>query len=200
MPDLSELIEFNPVGESKSKKQIILCETKRDVKNYIYSLKYRYNGKNKYLPNYVISKDGEIYEIIKPLFYSKFMNNSKIDKNAIIICLENLGWLEKNPLENTYLNWIGDIYKEEVFEKRWRDKFYWHPYNNEKQIINLSKLIKTLCKDYDIPLVCTESNVFLNDAKQFKGVISKSSFDVRYKDLNPSFDFKLLEKLLKNDK
>ena len=198
MPDLSELIEFKPVGESKTKKQIILCETKRSFRNYIYSLKYRYNGKNSYLPNYVISREGEVFEVIKPIFYSKYMNNDKIDKNSIIISLENLGWLEKKPLESSYLNWIGDIYKEEVFEKRWRDKFYWHPYNKEVQIKSLSELLKKLCKEYDIPLKCTETNVYLNDAQYFKGIISKSSFDIKYKDLNPSFDFKLLEKILKN--
>lgn len=199
MPDLSELIEFNPVGESKTKKQIILCETKRSFRNYLYSLKYRYNGKNQYLPNYVISREGEVFEVIKPLFYSKYMNNNKIDKNSIIICLENLGWLEKKPLETSYLNWIGDIYKEEAFEKRWRDKIYWHPYNKEEQIKSLSELLKKLCKDHDIPLNCAETNVYLSEAQYFKGIISKSSFDLKYKDLNPSFNFKLLEKFLKND-
>jgi hypothetical protein len=36
--------------------------------------------------------------------------------------------------------------------------------------------------------------------ENFKGVVSKSSFNMKNKDLNPSFNFKLLEKLLKNDK
>jgi hypothetical protein len=123
MVDLSELIEFKPVGESKSKRQIILCETKRDHINYINSLKYRYNGKNKFLPNYVISRDGDVYQILKPNAHSNFMDDTKINKNSIIIVLENLGWFEKNAIENTYLNWIGDIYKKEVFEKKWRDKY-----------------------------------------------------------------------------
>lgn len=200
MVDLSGSIEFNSIGTSNSKKQIILCETKRTFKNYIYSLKYRYNGKNQYLPNYVISREGEIYEIMKPLNYSKFMNNKNIDQNSIIICLENLGWLEKNPLENTYVNWIGDIYKKEVFEKRWRDKIYWHPYNKKEQIQKLSNLLIELCENYNIPKNCTETNIIQIGIENFKGVVSKSSFDIKNKDLNPSFDFKLLEKLLKNDK
>lgn len=200
MADLSESIEFKPIGDSDVKKQIILCETKRSVKNYIYSLKYRYNSNNKFLPNYVISRNGEIYEIMKPLNYSNFMNNKNIDQNSIIICLENLGWLEKNPLENTYVNWIGDIYKEEVFEKRWRDKIYWQPYDNKKQIENLVSLLIELCEKCNIPKICTETNVIQMGIENFKGVVSKSSFSMKNKDLNPSFNFKLLEKLLKNDK
>lgn len=199
MVDLSESTDFKPIGVSKSKKQIILCETKRTVKNYLYSLKYRYNGKNCYLPNFVISRDGEIYQILKPLGYSKFMNDENIDQNSIIICLENLGWLQKKPIDNTYINWIGDIYKKDAVEKRWRERIYWHPYNETKQIESLVQLLKVLCKDYHIPLKCAESNIFLKEAQQFKGIISKSSFNLSYKDLNPSFDFKLLQKLLKND-
>jgi hypothetical protein len=198
MPVQSESIEFKHIGESKNKNQIILCETKRNFRNYVYSLRYRYNGKNPYLPNYVISREGEIIEIIKPNFYSKFMNNEKIDKNSIIVCLENYGWLEKKPIEELYLNWIGDIYKEEVFEKRWRDKKFWHPYNKQEQINSLVNLLFSLCEDFNIPLKCAESNVFDFDAHKIKGILSKSSFDLNYKDLNPSFDFKLLQKQLKN--
>jgi len=51
-----ELTDFNPVGVNDKKTQIILTDTKRGVKNYIQSLRYRYNKKNPYIPNYVISK------------------------------------------------------------------------------------------------------------------------------------------------
>jgi len=193
----SESIEFNSLGKSNTKKQIILCETKRSARNYIYSLKYRYNGKNPYLPNYVISRDGEIYQIIKPNEYSKFMDDEKINKNSIIICLENLGWLEKNPLQDEYINWIGDIYKEEVFEKRWRDKSYWQPYNKEEQIKSLVLLLKELCDEFNIPKICVDTNVKQTGVESFRGIVSKSSFEFIHKDLNPSFDFKQLQKLLK---
>jgi hypothetical protein len=198
--DLSESIEFKPIGESKNKKQIILCETKRDYKNYIESLKSRYNGKNPYLPNYVINRDGKVYKIMEPKKYSMFMNTTVINKNAIIICLENFGWLEKKPIENIYLNWIGDIYKKEVFEKKWRDRVFWQPYNKQEQIESLVNLLKELCKDFEIPKVCPETNVILTNVENFKGIVSKSSFGFDFKDLNPSFDFKLLQKLLNDDK
>jgi hypothetical protein len=198
MVDLSELIEFRTAGTSEKKTQIILTETKRSVKNYINSLKYRYNGKNPYIPNYVISRDGEIYKIMEPLDYSKYMNNEGVDKKSIIICLENFGWLEKKPLDTVYLNWIGDIYKKEAFKKRWREKTYWHPHDEEKQTKSLVDLLKTLCENCKIPKLCTESNVKYDGIQNFEGIVSKSSYDFKSKDLNPSFDFKLLKKLLKN--
>jgi hypothetical protein len=199
MVDLSESTEFKPLGESKNKKQIILCETKRDYKNYIMSLKSRYNGKNPYLPNYVIGRDGEVYKIMNPSKYSMFLNNTNLDKNSIIICLENFGWLEKKPIENAYLNWIGDIYKKKVFERKWRDRNFWQPYDNNKQIESLVDLLKKLCEEFEIPKVCPETNVVLVNAEKFRGIVSRSSFNVDFKDVNPSFDFKRLQKLLSDD-
>ena len=74
-----------------------------------------------------------------------------INQQSIIISLENLGWLEKEPLKNYHINWIGDIYKEKVFEKKWREKFFWDPYT-KKQIDCLVFLCKKLCKSYNINL------------------------------------------------
>ena len=95
MVDLSELTDFNFQGENFKKNQIILVETKRNFKDYIKSLKYRYNKKNPYLPNYLINKEGEIFLIMKPEKFSKFMMSEDIDSNSIIISLENFGWLKK---------------------------------------------------------------------------------------------------------
>ena len=134
--NLYVLTDFSPIGTSDKKTRIILTETKRDYRNYIRSLKYRYNKKNPYLPNYVITKEGGIYNIMPPDNYSNYMDDEEINKTSIIISLENLGWLKKNALSDTYVNWIGDIYKGKVFEKKWRDYFFWEPYN-EEQIIAL---------------------------------------------------------------
>lgn len=199
MVNLSESIEFNIKGTNQNKKQIILTDTRRPYNLYINSLKYRYNKKNPYIPNFVISKAGEIFEIMKPENYSSFMNDIDVDKNSIIISLENLGWMRKNHLNNYYVNWVGDIYKEEVFEKKWRDQLYWDKYTNE-QYENLVKLITMLNNNFKIGFDCYGSNVRYDEIKNFKGIVSKSNFDFIYKDVNPSFDFKLLKKLLKNDK
>lgn len=199
MVDLSESIEFNVLGSNQNKKQIIITETKRDYKKYINSLKYRYNKKNPYLPNYVVNKSGEVFQIMKPENFSGFMGDLEIDKNSIVVALENNGWLKKNALNNTYTNWVGDIYKEEVFEKKWREQFYWDKYQ-KKQIDVLTKLLINLCKKFEIPKNCVETNVKQEGVEKFNGIVSKSNFDFIHKDVNPSFDFKLLKKKLENDK
>jgi len=196
--NLYVLTDFSPIGTSDKKTRIILTETKRDYRNYIRSLKYRYNKKNPYLPNYVITKEGGIYNIMPPDNYSNYMDDEEINKTSIIISLENLGWLKKNTLSDTYVNWIGDIYKGKVFEKKWRDYFFWDPYN-EEQIIALSKLIIELCVKFKIPKKTLGINVKYDGVENFKGVVTKSNFDFIYKDTNPSFDFKLLNELLEND-
>jgi hypothetical protein len=198
MVDLSESIEFNFKGVNEKKRQIILTDTKRPYNYYINSLKYRYNKKNPYLPNYVINKSGETYQIMKPENYSLYMNDIDIDKNSIIVSLENLGWLNKNHLDNYYVNWIGDIYKEEVFEKKWRDRLYWDTYT-KIQIQSLVNLIGEIDKKFKLGFDCIGTNVRYDEVKNFKGIVSRSNFDFIYKDVNPSFDFKLLKKLLKND-
>jgi N-acetyl-anhydromuramyl-L-alanine amidase AmpD len=190
-----KLTGFEPLGFNEKKKQIILCDTKRDYRNYINSLKYRYNGKNPYLPNFVIDKTGKVYSIIPPNSFSNFMQDKKIDKKSIIIVLENNGWLKKNPLDNTFINWVGDIYKKDVFEKKWREQFFWEPYT-KKQLIGLSNLIKEMCEKFDIPKESLGHNVISDEASNFNGVVSKSNYDFSHKDVNPSFDFKLLKELL----
>ena len=196
--NLYVLTDFSPIGTSDKKTRIILTETKRDYRNYIRSLKYRYNKKNPYLPNYVITKEGGIYNIMPPDNYSNYMDDEEINKTSIIISLENLGWLKKNALSDTHVNWIGDIYKGKVFEKKWRDYFFWEPYN-EEQIIALSKLIIELCDKFNIPKKTLGNNVKYDGVENFKGVVTKSNFDFIYKDTNPSFDFKLLNELIEND-
>lgn len=198
MGNLYELAEFKEKGVNNKKKQIILTDTKRDYKNYINSLRYRYNKENPYLPNYLITKDGDIYRILEPEKYSDFMNDENIDKNSIVIAIENNGWLKKNPLDNTYVNWIGDIYKKEVYEKKWRDYFFWEPYS-EDQMKTLSKLVIDICIKFKIPKECLGHNVKMDGVEFYKGVVSKSNFDFIYKDVNPSFNFKHFKELLEHD-
>jgi N-acetyl-anhydromuramyl-L-alanine amidase AmpD len=196
--EIYELTDFNPKGTNRVKKQIILTETGRSYKNYINSLKYRYNKKNPYLPHFVITKKGEVYKILKENEYSSFMYDNEVNKKSIIISLENYGWLKKIPIEEKYINWIGDIYNKKVFEKNWRGQNFWDEYEN-KQIEVLSDLIKKLCNDLNIPKECLGHNVKYDGVEHFSGIVSRSNYEFEYKDINPSFNFKLLKKLLEND-
>jgi hypothetical protein len=199
MKNIDKTFDFTSVGTNNKKTQIILTETKREYKKYIQSLRYRYNEKNPYLPNYVISKSGEVIKIIDPKEYSCYMENETIDKNSIIISLENFGWLKKNPLEETYSNWIGDITKNKVLKKKWREYYYWDIYSS-KQIKSLVNLVIDLCQEFNIPKECIGNNVKQDNVENFKGIVSRSNFNFYNKDVNPSFDFKLFKQQLNYDK
>ena len=135
--------DFKPSGKQKKKRQIILTHTSRNVENYLASLRYRHNGKYKKIPNYVITKDGKILQLLDNIEHSEYFTDININRNSVIICLENLGWLEKQPLENNYVNWIGDIYKGKAFERKWRDYFFWEPYtsNQTEALVMICKMI-----------------------------------------------------------
>lgn len=110
--------KFKGVGKGRFKKQIVICHTAREVNEYLTSLEFRYNGKYDKIPNYLIKQDGEVLELLSSSYYSRFFSDESINKNSIIISLENLGWLDKKPLSNEYINWKGSIYKEVPYEKK----------------------------------------------------------------------------------
>ena len=193
--EISKLIDYKDLSQNDKKNQIILADTKRPYKNYIQSLINRYNKNNPYLPNYVVNKNGEIFMVSEPNKYSKYMGDESLDKNSIVIVLENLTWLKKIPIEQHHLNWIGDIYKEKVFEKKWREQFFWDSYS-QKQIESLVLLTHVLCDDFNIKKQTTGTNVKIPGVENFNGITTKSNHISNCKDINPSFDFKKFEKLL----
>ena len=186
---------FKPLGKQKKKNQIILTHTGRNVENYLASLLYRCNGKFDRIPNYVIKKNGDILQLLDNIEHTNYFNEPNINRNGIIISLDNLGWLEKQPLENYYVNWIGDIYNGIPYERKWRDYFFWDKYTNN-QYESLTTLIKILMSEMKIPKEISGHNTKINGIEMFKGVVSKSNFDVNSTDVNPSFDFDKLRNML----
>jgi N-acetyl-anhydromuramyl-L-alanine amidase AmpD len=157
-------------------------------------LKYRFNGVYEKVPHYLISKDG----VVKKLFESKYSSNyfgvKKIDNRTIVICLENHGWLKKHHLTGKFMNWVGDIYFNKPFEKRWRGYGFWDVYT-EEQYVALSKLIKKLCEEHNIPVEFVGHNTKVTGVENFEGITSKSNYSDLYTDVSPSFDFKKIKKL-----
>lgn len=187
--------DFKSEGTYKKKKQIILCHTSREVEEYLTSLKFRYNGKYSKIPHYIITKKGEILNTLQNSKYSKIFEDEKTNQSSIIISLENLGWLERKPLSSDYITWNRSIYKGEVFEKKWRDYFFWDFYP-EEQMDGLAKICNEICETLEIPKSCSGHNTKIEGIKNFEGIVSRSNFDTRFTDLSPSFDFtKLLKKL-----
>jgi hypothetical protein len=198
MVDIIKYGNFKGFGKPKKKRQIILCHTSREVGEYLTSLKFRCNGKYKKIPNYVISQEGVIYELLNPKYSLEFFSENSMKTSGISIVLENLGWLNKKPLSSFYLNWFGNIYKQEVYEKKWRDYNFWQPYTNE-QIIKTAQLCKMLCKDLEIPNKFVGHNVKVDGIELFQGVTTRSNYHQRYTDVSPAFDFDTFKKELENE-
>ena len=198
MLDIQKYGNFKPNGKQKKKKQIILCHTSREVGEYLSSLNFRYNGKFDKIPNYVITKEGNILQLLPNTAHTNYFIEENINRNSIIICLENLGWLEKKPLTNYYINWKGSIYNGEVYEKKWRDFFFWQPYT-QLQIKTTAELCNQILEKFQINKRCIDHNTKIDKAESFQGIVSRSNFNSNYTDLNPSFNFEAFRKFFENE-
>ena len=184
--------------KEKEKKQILLTHTSRNLIDYMVSLKYRYGGKPPKLPHYLIGRDGKIIKLLDNLYNSNFSNNDRVNSKSIVISLENLGWLEKVPLKNYHINWIGNIYNGEIVNKKWRDYFYWQPYT-DIQMNKTVELCKNLSKELNIELNFIGHNTKVKGCESFLGILTRSNFDEFSTDLSPAFNFEEFNKLLKNE-
>jgi N-acetyl-anhydromuramyl-L-alanine amidase AmpD len=193
---LSKEFKINKIH--KAKKQIILCHTSREVEEYLASLKFRYNGKYDRIPHYILKKNGEVLQLLENTKSPNFFYSEKINNNSIVISLENLGWLERKPLSSDYINWKGSIYKGEVYEKKWRDYFFWDIYP-EKQFESLVELCLKLCDELKIEKRCSGHNTKMDGMINFEGIASRSNFDSRFTDLNPSFNFENFLKKIEHE-
>ena len=193
MTDIIKYGDFKPSGRQKKKHQIILTHTSRNMGEYLMMLKYRYNGNFKRIPNYVVTRDGEILKLLENNEHTEFFSELNINRNSIIISLENLGWLQKEPLTDHYINWIGDIYNGKVFERKWREYFFWQPYT-DKQLDSTALLCNKLFGELSIKKQIIEHNTKIVGIEKYEGVVTKSNFDVQFTDVSPAFK---LEELLK---
>jgi hypothetical protein len=75
-----------------------------------------------------------------------------------------------------------------VFEKKWRDYFFWHPYTTS-QLELTAKLCNMLFKEMSINNKVIGHNTRINGIDKFEGVVTRSNFDVNYTDVSPAFNF-----------
>lgn len=190
---------FKPLGKQKNKNKIILINTFRDIKSYLVSLKYRHNGEYDKIPNYVITKKGEILRLLGDSGYSNIFDDKLLKYNSIVIAIENLGWFEKNKDMGVNINWIGDIYNGEPYYKKWRDYDFWDVYT-EAQMNSLASLCSEICDRMKINKKFIGHNIKTDINLKFNGILSRSNIYKSYTDVSPSFDIKLFEKKLENDR
>jgi len=197
MEIIENLIQTNFKKEDK-KNQIVLCHTSRTLFDYMVSIKFRFGGKPIRLPHYIISRDGKVLQLLNEELNGYFTNNDRINTKSIVICLENLGWLEKEPLKQHHINWIGNIYKEKVFDRKWRDYFFWHPYT-EIQVEKTAELCLELLEKHKIDKNFIGHNTKVKGVESYIGIITRSNFDEFATDLSPAFDFEKFNKLLNDE-
>ena len=188
--DNSYILSKNNYNKIESiKKQIVIGNTNNhDMKHYIGWVN-RYNGKYKKTAAFTIGIDGVVYKHFEPRYQSEYFNNLEQNNKSIVILLENDGWLTKDVEKNSFLSWLGYIYKEQdVFEKKWRTHAYWAQYRKE-QIDSAVNLVKELCNEFYIPLTAMTHNVKMNDLEDYTGILYKSNIEMYYTDLSPAFDF-----------
>jgi N-acetyl-anhydromuramyl-L-alanine amidase AmpD len=195
MLDIITYGDFKPLGKQKKKHQIILTNTSRSIEDYLSALKNRFNGSYHRIPNYIVTREGKILKLLSNIEHSNYFININQNRNSIVVCLENLGWLQKEPLNDRYVNWIGDIYKGNVFERKWRDYYFWHPYTTT-QIENTGELCKEIIKDMSIPKQSVEHNTKIIGIDKYDGIVTRSNFNEKYTDVNPSFNFELFLKTI----
>jgi N-acetyl-anhydromuramyl-L-alanine amidase AmpD len=106
--------------------------------------------------------------------------------------------MEKEPLKNSHINWIGNIYKEKIYEKKWRDYFFWQPYT-EIQIENTVELCKKLTKELSINKECIGHNTKINGVERYEGIVTKSNFDIEFTDVSPAFNFEQFINQIENE-
>jgi N-acetyl-anhydromuramyl-L-alanine amidase AmpD len=197
MDIIENIIKTNFKKEVK-KTQIVLTHTARTLFDYMVSIKYRFGGNPIKLPHYVIGRDGKVIRLMNDLNNSQFTNNNVINTKSIVISLENLGWLEKEPLKPHHINWIGNIYKEKVVDRKWRDYFFWQPYT-DIQLEKTAELCKELSNKYGIEIKTIGHNTKIKGVETFLGIITRSNFDEFATDVSPAFDFEKFNKLLENE-
>lgn len=185
--------KFKHTGKEKNKNKIVLGHTSREVGDYLTSLNYRYNSNYDKIPNFLITKTGNIIQLIEENRFSNFLENPKLNKHSIVILLENLGWLEKKPLSNEFINWNGSIYNGDAYERKWRDLYFWDPYT-EVQIEMLFQLCLKIIDTNKINKKFVGTNIVQRGTEDYSGILARSNLSSLYTDLNPSFkyyDFKL---------
>lgn len=174
------------------KTQIILCNTGADLDDHLIKLKNRFNGKYNRIPHFTISETGKIHQHIPTDSYTKFIGFDEVDQQAIIVTLENPGWLSYNLKMNQFYDWKGNEYYGEHIERSWRNKRFWATYKKE-QVESLSELLNYLCRECSIEKDFTGNNVTMAKARAHKGILCRSNYNKYYYDLSPAMDYEYIK-------
>ncbi len=193
-------VKINDVifDETENKRQIILTNTFRTESDFIKQLKYRYNGENKKIPHFFVNKKGDVTNLLNSNVISDFFAFNGSGEESIFISLENLGWVERVSTKDYYSNFLGYIKKTDIYEKKWRDYFFWDIYSDE-QINATANLCKQLLVQYKMKNKFIGHNTKLTGIETYNGIVCKSNYSTYYTDVSPSFPFVKFTNLIENE-
>ena len=194
-----ELLHIENVNNTEqkvehAKHQIMLGHTSRGVEDYLKALELRHNGLYNNKPHYIITKEGLVIKVLEPTRSTNFFGSEEIDNNIIAILLENDGWLKPKKNNPRLCDWLGNIYNGEVFEKKWRNKFFWATYT-DKQLESLLNLLDKLCIELDINKDFVGHNVRVDGVEKFEGIVNRSNYSEFFTDLSPAFNFEKIKEI-----
>tara|TARA_R110000803_G_scaffold196935_1_gene260383 strand:- start:53 stop:658 length:606 start_codon:yes stop_codon:yes gene_type:complete len=178
-----------------TKKQIVIGHTGRKEMHHYGSWVNRHNGQYKKTAAYTIDKDGKVYEHYDPKYYSDYIPLHDMGPFTIPITLTNVGWIQKDNVNDRYYDWLGHNYileDDDVVTERWRNKEHWVKYTDE-QIISLKKLTDKLCDDFKIKNDCIGNTVFNDDVDIYEGITFKSNYYQEATDISPAFNMDLFK-------
>ena len=154
---------------------------------------------------YVVARDGTIYELFNPNFWSyhlgssKYFSNKERSSRTVGIEISNIG-----PLTLGSDGILYDIYKSPyctVSDTAFYDKVSFRGYDyyasyTDEQYAAIKSLTEQLVKKYNI------SHTFLDEAKRFEfsksvpasGIVTHANYRADKCDLAPNFDFSRVSK------
>lgn len=177
------------------KTQIVIGHTSRKDMYHFSSWVNRHNGKYKKTAAFTIDTDGKIYQHFNPKYYSDYIDIHNMGPFTIPVVLTNIGWLERDTLNDRYYDWLGHSYifdSGEVVKEKWRNRDYWVRYSNE-QLKSLRELTDYLCNEFKINNNCISHTMFNEDVDIYEGITFKSNYYQESTDVNPSFDMNIFK-------
>lgn len=148
---------------------------------------------------YIIDKDGTIYEMFNPDYWSYHLGRGTTtynNKSAIGIELVNEGPLWKK--DDKYYWWDGTAkFNNEVFEYDgwWRGHKYWAAYH-KKQIDSLVDLLLMLTEEYKIKRKVIKHYGYDKDLLYVDGIISHHNVRTDKTDVSVALNLKQLQQKL----
>ena len=145
--DTYKLSNKNYYNVEYTKKQIVVGHTGRKDMYHYSSWINRHNGKYKKSAAYTIDREGNIDQHYDPKFYSEFISMYDMGPFTIPITLSNVGWVQKDNINDRYYDWLGHNYildDDDIVNKKWRNKEYWVKYTDKQLKHRFFSLIRLL--------------------------------------------------------